>query len=129
MSRRNAIKAPDKPKKDAWDKAQIISGFLASVVIAVVGLLINSAIQRAQIKSSEENTKAQIEVAKSNNDAQLHLSERTAEVQRQIQQSTLTGQLVFRRPKPPADRVGSCVRRVAKFDEGVTPRPPQLSSI
>jgi hypothetical protein len=34
-------------KKDVWDKAQIMSGFIASVVIAAVGLLINSSIQRA----------------------------------------------------------------------------------
>jgi hypothetical protein len=41
----------DAKPKDIWDKAQIISGFLASVVIATVGLEINSSIQRAQIKA------------------------------------------------------------------------------
>jgi hypothetical protein len=80
--------------KDAWDKAQIVSGFLSAVVIAGVGLLINSGIQRAQIQSSEENTKAQVDVAKYNNDAQLKLTERNAEVQRHLQESTLASQLV-----------------------------------
>jgi uncharacterized protein YigA (DUF484 family) len=67
---------------------------VASVVIAAVGLLINFTIQRAQIKSSEENTRAQVQVAKQNNEAQLLLNERTADVQKHIQESTLTGQLV-----------------------------------
>lgn len=80
--------------KDAWDKAQIISGFLATVVLAAAALLINAGIQRAQIRASAANTNAQIEVSRRNNDAQLALTERTAEVQRQLQQSTLAGQLV-----------------------------------
>jgi Caspase domain len=87
-------KPPDAKVKDAWDKAQIISGFVASVVIAAVGLLINSSIQRAQIHSSEESTRAQLEVTDRNNKAQLTLSERSAEIQKRIQESTLTGQLV-----------------------------------
>jgi hypothetical protein len=61
----------DGRKKDAWDKAQIISGFVASVVIAAVGLLINSSIQNAQIASAEKNTQAQIAVADRNAKAQL----------------------------------------------------------
>jgi hypothetical protein len=89
-----AGKPSDTREKDIWDKAQIISGFLAAVVLAGVGILINSSIQRAQIKTSAENTNAQIEVAKRNNDAQLALATRSADVQRQIQQSTLAAQLV-----------------------------------
>jgi hypothetical protein len=85
-------KQSDVKVKDAWDKAQIISGFLATVVLAGAALLINAGIQRAQIRASAANTK--IEVARRNNDAQLALTERTAEVQRQLQQSTLAGQLV-----------------------------------
>jgi Caspase domain len=87
-------KQSDAKVKDTWDKAQIISGFLATVVLAGAALLINAGIQRAQIRASAANTNAQIEVTKRNNDAQLALTERTAEVQRQIQQSTLAGQLV-----------------------------------
>ncbi len=64
----------DAKPKDIWDKAQIISGFVASVVIATVGLEINWSIQRAQIKSSEDSVKAQIEVTDRNNKAQLALS-------------------------------------------------------
>jgi hypothetical protein len=67
---------------------------VASVVIAAVGLLINSSIQRAQIRASEESTRAQIDVTDRNNKAQLALTERTADIQRHIQESTLTGQLV-----------------------------------
>jgi Caspase domain len=88
------VKPSDAKVKDAWDKAQIISGFVASVVIAAVGLLINSSIQRAQIRASEESTRAQIEVTDRNNKAQLALTERTADIQMHIQESTLTGQLV-----------------------------------
>jgi Caspase domain len=87
-------KQADTKEKDVWDKAQIISGFLATVVLAGAALLINAGIQRAQIRASADNTNAQIEVAKRNNEAQLALTERNAEVQRQIQQSTLAGQLV-----------------------------------
>ena len=88
------VKPSDAKVKDAWDKAQIISGFVASVVIAAVGLLINSSIQRAQIRTSKESTRAQIEVTDRNNKAQLALTERTADIQRHIQESMLTGQLV-----------------------------------
>src|SRR3954464_11899747 len=69
--------ATDEPskKKDAWGKAQIISGFLSSVVIAGIGILINISIQRTQITASEANTRAQIEVAERNNKAQLALTD------------------------------------------------------
>jgi len=46
-------------KKDAWDKAQIVSGLLSSVVIAGVGLLINNSIQRAQIEASRQAADSQ----------------------------------------------------------------------
>jgi caspase domain-containing protein len=86
----------DKPqkKKDAWDKAQIVSGFMASVVIAGVGILINISIQRAQIAASKSSAEAQIEVTERNNKAQLDLTRQTAEIQRHLQEGTLTGQLV-----------------------------------
>ena len=70
---------PDK-KKDAWDKAQIVSGFISSVVIAGVGILINMSIQQAQITASEANTKAQIAVTDKNNQAQMALTERNAQI-------------------------------------------------
>jgi hypothetical protein len=81
-------------KKDAWDKAQIISGFLSSVVIAAVGILINISIQRAQIAASKSSADAQIEVTDRNNKAQLELTRQNAEIQRHLQEGTLTGQLV-----------------------------------
>jgi hypothetical protein len=87
-------KPSDEKEKDVWDKAEIISGFLATVVLAAVGLLINSSIQRAQINSAKESTAAQIAVAERNNKAQLDLTERNAAVQSQIQQSALAGELV-----------------------------------
>jgi hypothetical protein len=67
---------------------------VASVVIAAVGLLINSSIQNAQIAASKENTVAQTTVAKQNNDAQLALTERTAALTRQLQEGTLSTQLL-----------------------------------
>lgn len=81
-------------KKDGWDRAQIISGFVSSVVIAAVGILINNSIQRAQLEASKANTQAQLEVTDRNNKAQLALTERTADLQRHLQEGTLIGQLV-----------------------------------
>src|SRR5262249_43745396 len=80
-------------KKDAWDKAQIVSGFISSVVLAGVGVMINISIQRAQIAASEANANAQIEAAKNLNIAQLTVAERNAELQRHLQESTLASQL------------------------------------
>jgi hypothetical protein len=84
----------DRKIKDGWDKAQIVSSFISTVVIAAVGILINSSIQNAQIASSEANTRAQVDVSERNNKAQLALTERTADIQRHLQEGTLTGQLV-----------------------------------
>ena len=94
-------------KKDGWDRAQIISGFISSVVIAIVGLLINNSIQRAQIAASKASSDAQIAASKANseaqieftdryNKAQLALTERTAEIQRHLQEGELIGKLVER---------------------------------
>jgi hypothetical protein len=83
-----------KPKKDHWDKAAIVSSFLSSVVIAVIGIWINFSIQESQIRTSSANAKAQVEVADKNTAAQIQLAERTAENQRRIQEGSLTGQLV-----------------------------------
>jgi hypothetical protein len=83
-----------KSKKDLWDKAQIVSGFIASIVIAGVGILINIAIEDAQIASSKANNKAQIDLSERNNKAQLALTERIADIQRHLQEGTLTSQLV-----------------------------------
>jgi hypothetical protein len=51
------VKKPDKPEKDIWDKIGVISGFLGSVVIAGVGLIINSTIESAHNKEQTELTK------------------------------------------------------------------------
>jgi len=45
--------------RDWWDKAHIISGFLSSVVIAIVGIYITYSIQQAQISSSAAQAEAQ----------------------------------------------------------------------
>jgi peptidoglycan L-alanyl-D-glutamate endopeptidase CwlK len=73
----------DKPAKDYWDKAAIISTFLSSVVIAVVGLTINFSVQEAQRVSAVQNAKAQIEQSK-----------QIADSQRKVQEGVLTAQLV-----------------------------------
>jgi hypothetical protein len=93
-NRDSSSNSSEQKSKDIWDKAQIVSGFVASVVIAAVGLMINSSIQRSQIQASEDATRAQLEITDRNNKAQLALTEKTAEIQRHIQESALTGQLV-----------------------------------
>jgi uncharacterized protein (UPF0147 family) len=49
---------------DWWSRADIISKFLSSVVIAVVGLMITWTIQKSQQSSAEAIAKSQIELAK-----------------------------------------------------------------
>jgi hypothetical protein len=84
-NRDSSSNSSEQKSKDIWDKAQIVSGFVASVVIAAVGLMINSSIQRSQIQASEDATRAQLEITDRNNKAQLALTEKTAEIQRHIQ--------------------------------------------
>jgi len=54
----------EKRTKDAWDKFQILSGFLIAIVIALVGWCINSTLQSREIalKNREVNVKL-VEVA------------------------------------------------------------------
>jgi D-alanyl-D-alanine carboxypeptidase len=70
-------------KKDAWDKTQILSGFVSGVVLAVVGLLINASIQNTQIESSKQIA-----------NIQASENEHIAESQKRLQESVLTGQFV-----------------------------------
>jgi hypothetical protein len=80
--------------KDWWDKASIVSSFVSSVVLVIVGLLISYSIQQAQLRSSRENTKAQIESASV-----------LARDQQRLQQGQLTGQLLqYLVSKEPAQR-------------------------
>jgi hypothetical protein len=69
--------------RDWWDKASIISGFVSSVVIALIGILISYSIQRAQLISAEKNSEAQIAIARL-----------TAEDDKRLQEGQLTAQLV-----------------------------------
>ncbi len=64
-----------RPPRDWWDKAGIISGFLSSVVIAVVGIYITYSIQQAQIASSTAQAKAQLTLAKFKAEADKKLQE------------------------------------------------------
>ena len=70
-------------ERDWWDKASIISQFLSSVVIAVIGIVISSSLNRSQIASSEAMAKGQIEIARLR-----------AEDQRKIDEGQLTAQLL-----------------------------------
>jgi len=113
--------------KDRWDKAQIISGFVASVVIAAVGLTVNYSIQQTQIESSRQNAEIQAALAK-----------QIAESQKKIQESVLTGQLVEHLASKdsikrriavvalehavPSETYESVVSIVAKFDESTDVR-------
>lgn len=71
------------PTRDWWDKASIISGFVSSVVIAIIGLLISYSIQNAQLRSAQENSQAQIAIAKLK-----------ADTDKRLQEGQLTAQLV-----------------------------------
>jgi HEAT repeats len=57
-----------KPKTDWWQRATVISGFLSSVVIAGVGIIISFTVQKAQLTSSKAAADAQIEVARLKNE-------------------------------------------------------------
>jgi hypothetical protein len=93
--KRIAKRNSNSPKgKDAWDKAQIISGFASSIVLATVGIVINDSIQRAQLKASKAASDAQIEVTRTNNEAQLALAKENSETQKHVQESTITAQLM-----------------------------------
>jgi Caspase domain len=70
-------------RRDKWDKADILAKLLSGVVIAGVGLLINSSIQRGQIASSEANARAQLDAAKLK-----------ATDEKKLQEGALTAQLV-----------------------------------
>jgi Caspase domain len=83
-SRRGArVPLTSRSGKDWWDKASIVSSFVSSVVLAVVGLLISYSIQQAQMRSSTENNRAQIAAAEA----------RARENQR-LQESQITAQLL-----------------------------------
>jgi len=69
--------------RDWWDKASIISGFVSSVVIALIGILISFSIQRAQLISAQKTSEAQITIARLK-----------AEDDRRLQEGQLAAQLV-----------------------------------
>ncbi len=81
-------------ERDWWEKASIVSGFLSSVVLAVVGLAITLSIDNAQIESSKANTKAQIISSETSARAQLHAAEEKARSDKRLQEGQLTAQLV-----------------------------------
>lgn len=58
------LNAKSDGKPDWWSRASVISTFLSSVVIALVGLAISSSIQKAQLLSSEQSAKAQLEAVR-----------------------------------------------------------------
>src|SRR5580692_5709011 len=68
--------AKDSPKpKDAWDKAAVVSSFLSSVVIAVLGLIVTTSLQKTQVASSKVVADAQLDLAKYNSDREDKLAQ------------------------------------------------------
>lgn len=63
-----AVKAK---KKDGWDKAQVLAGFLSSVVIAGVGLWVNAAIQKQLKEGQIAQTQAEIETNREKSDTEI----------------------------------------------------------
>ena len=76
-------KAPEVKKKDFWDKAAVVSGFLSSVVIAIVGLVVTYSLQHAQQASAQALANAQLELGRIN-----------AERDRKLQESRFTADLL-----------------------------------
>jgi hypothetical protein len=76
-----ATPSPDSPPKgspnpkDAWDKAAVVSNFLSSVVIAVVGMIITVSLQRTQVATSKITADAQLDLAKYNSDREDRLAQ------------------------------------------------------
>ena len=58
-----------------WEKAEIVSKFLSSGVIALVGIMLSTSVQRAQITTSKIQNSAQLEFAKIQADSQRRLQE------------------------------------------------------
>jgi hypothetical protein len=73
--------SPSRTHRDWWDKAAIISGFVSSVVIALIGILISYSIQHAQLIASQKSSDAQITIAKlkANDDRRLQEGQLTAQ--------------------------------------------------
>jgi hypothetical protein len=68
--------AKESPKpKDAWDKAAVLSSFLSSVVIAVVGLIVTASLQKTQVATSKVTADAQLDLAKYNSDREARLEQ------------------------------------------------------
>jgi hypothetical protein len=68
--------AREAPKpKDAWDKAAVVSSFLSSVVIAVVGLILTASLQKTQLATSKVTADAQLDLAKYNSDREARLAQ------------------------------------------------------
>ncbi len=74
-ARKRSASQESNKKKDLWDKGAVISQFLSSVVLVLVGLFITSSIQRAQIASSEASAQAQLVAAERQAQNNLRLQE------------------------------------------------------
>jgi hypothetical protein len=72
----------NQPRRDFWDKADVIAKFLSSVVIAVIGIAITWSIQQTQIRTNEAIARAQIEAgrAKAADDRRLQESQITVQL-------------------------------------------------
>jgi hypothetical protein len=70
-------RAKPTPKKERnwWDKASVISTFLSSVVIAVVGISISASFQKNQLAITQQNNDAQLKISSQKNLADLRLQE------------------------------------------------------
>jgi hypothetical protein len=71
---------------DGWQKASVLASIFSSVVLATVGLILNSSIQRTQIESSNAAAQAQLqfERAKSQDDKQEQQYRLTQELIRDL---------------------------------------------
>jgi hypothetical protein len=79
---------------DLWTKADTIAKFLSSVVIAVIGLLITSSIQRTQIATTKAIADAQMAASKAISAAQLDAARAKAEDDKRLHEGELAVQLM-----------------------------------
>ena len=65
----------ERQSRDWWDKASVISQFLSSVVIAVVGIAVSVSLSRSQIASSEAMARAQLQIQSIRSEDQKRIPE------------------------------------------------------
>ena len=90
---------PEKPSKpDWWARASVISGFVSSVVIAIVGLAITSSIQRQQLVTAQLKNESDERIQREQVEAQRERNQSDERNQQYKLSSDLINHLVSKNP-------------------------------